>query len=82
MDSIVQCNADQYKCESYATDLNNNNFENSFDATIASISIEGDHINNSCVYSNIDNQRQNFTLQLLFAIANIKPIVSNIDQPT
>ncbi len=71
MDNIVHCNVNQHKCEGYATDLNDANFENDLDVAIASTGIEEDHINSGCVYSDIDNQRQNPTLQLLFTIANI-----------
>ncbi len=71
MDNIVHCNADQHKREGYATDLNDGNFESDLDAAIVGTGIEGDHINNGCVYSDIDNQRQNRTLQLLSAVANI-----------
>lgn len=38
--------------------------------------IESNHINNSCVYSNIDNEQQNPILWLLFIIANIKASAS------
>lgn len=62
MDSIVHYNADQHKRETYATDLNDGHFENDLDVAIAITGIEKDHINSSCVYSNIDDQRQNFTL--------------------
>ena len=79
MNSIVHCNANQYKCEDYATDLNDSNFENGLDAVIAGTGIERDHINIGCVYSDIDNQHQNLTLQLLSAIANIKPTISTTD---
>ncbi len=81
MDNIVHCNTDQHKREGYATDLNDGNFKNDLDATIAGTSIEGDHINNGCIYSNIDNQWQNPTLRLLSAGANIQAIVSITDQP-
>lgn len=54
MDSIVYCNANQYKQEGYATDLNNDNIENNLDTAIASTSIKGDHIHSGCVYSDID----------------------------
>ncbi len=49
VDNIVYCNADQHKCESYATDLNDGNFEYNLNATIAGTGIEGDHINSSDV---------------------------------
>ncbi len=55
MDNIVYCNTDQYEREGYATDLNNDNFENDLDDAIAGTGIEGDHINNGYVYSDIDN---------------------------
>ncbi len=82
MDNIVYCNADQYKRENYATDLNDNNFENDLDVAIAGTGIEGDHINSSCVYSDIDGQWQNPTLLLLSSVANIQATVSTTDQPT
>lgn len=79
MDSIIYRNSDQYKREDYATDLNDSNFENDFNTAIACTGIEGNHINSGCIYNDIDNQQQNSILQLLFAVANIKPIVSSAD---
>ena len=82
MDSIVYCNSDQHKHESYATNLCNSNFENNFDTAIASIGIERDHINSGCIYSNIDNERQNSTLRLLSMVGNIKVTASTSNPPT
>lgn len=82
MDSIIHCNVDQYKRESYTTDLNDSNFENDLNTAIASTIIEKNYINSGCVYSDIDNQQQNPILQLLFAVTNIKSTVSTTDQPT
>ncbi len=82
MDNIVHCNADQHEREGYATDLNNGNSKNDLDVAIAGTGIEGDHINSGCVYSDIDDQRQNPTLRLLSAVANIQATVSTTDQPT
>ncbi len=82
MDNIVHCNANQHKREGYVTDLNDDNFENDLDTAIAGTDIEGDHINSGCVYSDIDDQRQNSTLRLLSAVANIQATVSTRDQPT
>lgn len=66
----------------YAADFSDGNYENDFDIAIADISIERDHIHNGCVYSNINNRRQNPTLQLLSAIGNIKAIASAPDTST
>ncbi len=82
MDNIVHCNTDQHEREGYVTDLKDSNFENDCDAIIAGTSIEGDHINSGCVYSDIDNQRQNLTLRLLSAVANIQATVFTTDQLT
>ena len=79
MDSTVHCNANLYKFEGYATNLNDGNLENDLNATIASIGIEGEYINTGCIYRNIDNQHQNSTLRLLFIIVNIKLTVSTTD---
>lgn len=79
MDNIVHYNVNQHKCEDYTTDLNDNNYENDFDAAIAGTGMERDHINNGCVYSDIDNQWKNFILRLLFTVANIKLTISNTD---
>lgn len=62
MDSIVYCDSDQHKRKNYATDLNDDNFGNDFNTAIASTSIKRNYINSGCVYSNIDNKRQNSTL--------------------
>ena len=55
MNSIVYCYADQHEREIYATGLNDGNFENNLNTTIAGTGIERDHINTSCIYSDIDN---------------------------
>lgn len=78
---MIYCNFDQHKREGYATDFCNSNFENNFNAVIAGISIEKDYINSSCIYNNIDNRRQNSTLQFLSTIGNIKATTSNSDPP-
>ncbi len=56
MDSIIYYNTDQYKYESYVTDLNNGNFENNPNDTLVGAGIERNHINNGYIYSDIDNQ--------------------------
>lgn len=63
------------------TDPNNSNFKNNFNTVIAATGIEENHINSGCIYNNINNQRQNFTLQLFSVVANIKPTISSTDQP-
>lgn len=75
MDSIVYYNANQSKCESYGTDLNDGNFRNDLDAIIVGTGIERDYINSGYVYNDINNQRQNSTLWLLSAVVNIKSTV-------
>lgn len=52
---------------------------NNLDATIAGTGKEKDHINSPFIYNNIDDEPQNPTLQLSFADANIRPIVSTSD---
>lgn len=44
------------------TDLNDGNFKNNLHTTIADTDIKGDHINNSYIYSDINNQWQNSIL--------------------
>ncbi len=82
MDNIIHYNANQHERKGYATDLNDGNFGKDLNAAIAGTSIEGDHINSGCDYSDIDNQRQNPTLRLLSAVANIQATVSTTDHPT
>ncbi len=82
IDNIVYCNGNKHKRKGYATDLNDGNFKNDLDTAIASTDIEGDYINSGCVYSDIDDQRQNPTLRLLFAVANIQATVSTTNQLT
>ncbi len=81
MDSIIHYNADQHECKVYATELNYSNFENDLDVAMIGTGIEGDYINSGCIYSDIDDQRQNSTLQLLFIVVNIKPRVFTTNQP-
>lgn len=56
--------------------LHDNNFENDFDATIADIKIKADQLYSKYVYSDIDNRKQNPILKLLFAIDNIKSVIT------
>ncbi len=72
MDIMVHCDSNQYKRQGYTTDLCNRNYENNFDAFIASVGIKEDHINSSCIYSNIDDRRQNPIFWFLSTIGNIK----------
>lgn len=80
IDSIVYCNVNQHKHEGYIIDLNNGNFENDFNATIVVTDIKKDYINNGYVYNDINDQLQKSTISLLSVVANIKPIVSIINQ--
>lgn len=41
---MIYFNANEYKCKSYTTDLNNGNIENNLNTTIVSISIKKDYI--------------------------------------
>lgn len=82
MDCIIYCNIDQHKHEGYATDLNNGNFENDFNVAIAGTDIEKNYINSGYIYSNINDQQQNPTLQLLSTVTNIKSTVSITNQLT
>lgn len=54
--NIVGYNSNQYKYEDYTIDLNDSNFENNLNSTIRASSIDGNYINSSYVYSDIDNQ--------------------------
>lgn len=71
-ENMIYCNFNYYKRVSYVVDLCDSNNENNLDVAIADTGIEEDNINSGCVYSNINNLWQNLTLQLLFAIGNIK----------
>lgn len=52
--------------------LRNNNFANNLNITIADTKIEVNKFYSRCVYSDINNKKQNPILKLLFAIVNIK----------
>lgn len=69
------------KREGYATLLCDNNFKNNL---IANTKIEKDQLHSGCMYSDINNRKQDLTLKLLFAINNIKSktmVVSDITVP-
>ncbi len=57
MNNIIHYNANQAEREGYTTNLNDRNFENDLDATIAGTGLKSDHINSGCVYNDIDDQR-------------------------
>lgn len=71
-DHLVLCDPDSQEREGYAASLRDDNFENNLDAAIAETEIEADQLHSGCVYSDIDDGRQNPTLKLLSAIDNIK----------
>lgn len=57
IENMIYCSFDQHKYKNYVINFYNNNFENNLNAAIANISIEGDHINKSFIYNNIDNKK-------------------------
>lgn len=81
-DNIVYCDLDYYKRVGYVVNLYDCNYKNDLDATIADTSIEENHINSICVWSNIDDERQNLTLELLPAISNIKTTILALNTTT
>ena len=70
LDQVVHCEPDNSERDSYAVPSNGENFENDLDHAITEAGIEGDAIQTGCVYSDIDDNRQNPTLKLLSAIDN------------
>lgn len=80
-DHLVLCDPDSQEREGYAASLRDDNFENDLDVAIAETKIEADQLHSGCVYSDIDDGRQNPILKLLSAIDNIKsgttPIQNN-----
>ena len=56
----------------FTANICKDNHENYLHATIADTKIERDHTYNSYIYNDINDRRQNPTLQLLSAIGNIK----------
>ena len=66
------CNFNSRKQEDYVALLYNNNFKNDFDTAIANTKIQADQLYSRCIYSNINNRKQNLILKLLSAIDNIK----------
>lgn len=79
---MVYCSSDRCKQESDVTDLCDTNFKNNLYIAIASVGIEGDSMNFSYIYNDIDNKKQNPTLKLLFAISNIKVQAAISNLPT
>lgn len=59
----------------YTVNFCDGNYTNDLNIAIVDKSITKNNINGSYVYSNIDNTLQNLTLQLLFAIKNIKTLI-------
>ena len=80
--NIVHYDLNHYKRVSYAIYFSDGNYESDLDATITDTSIEEDNINSSCIYSNIDNVRQNLTFWLLSTIGNIKAPALALDTMT
>ena len=66
------CDSDSQEREGYAALLHDDNLENDLDTAIAETEIEADQLHSGCVYSDINDGRQNPTLKLLSAIDNIK----------
>lgn len=53
---------DSQEQKSYIASLYDNNFKNNLNTTIADIKIEVDQLYNKCMYSNINNGKQDPTL--------------------
>lgn len=62
IESMVHFDFNHHKCENYATELNNSNFENNFNAAIVNTGFKKDYINSGCEYSDINNRQQNSIL--------------------
>ena len=62
INNIVNCNFNYYKHWGYTDNICEDNYENDFHAAKMDIEIKGHHIQSGCVYSNIDDGRQNLTL--------------------
>lgn len=60
--NIVNCNSDHYEHLGYAVNICEDNYKNDLHAAIVDIGIGEDHIYSGCVYSDIDNGKQNLTL--------------------
>lgn len=61
-DNKVYCNSDYYKSVDYVIDIDDINYKNDLDTTIANISIKKDHIYSGCIYNIFNNRQQNSTL--------------------
>lgn len=72
--NVANYNPKHYKRLGYVANLCEDNYKNDFYTAITDTKIEGDHIHSSCVYGDIDDEKQNLTLRLLSAIGNIKVI--------
>lgn len=62
--SIVNCDSDHHKCLGYIANIGEDNLENDLHVAIADTGIEKNHIHSGCIYSDIDNGRQNPILWL------------------
>ena len=69
---IFNCNLNYYKYLDYKANISKNNYKNSFYVIIINTSIKKDYIYDNCIFNNINNEKQNQTLSLLFTICNIK----------
>lgn len=69
---MVICDPNNYKQKGYITNLNNGNVENDLNTAIVYTKMGNDQIYNKCIYSNVNNIKQNISLKLLSAITNVK----------
>lgn len=68
---VVLMNQDSKKCKRFVTDLNTRNDKNDLYYVFRTAGIENIDLFNSCIYTDINETRQNLSLKLIFAINNL-----------
>ncbi len=76
---IVSMNQDSKEHEGYAADLNISNNENDLYHALRTARIENTGLSSGCIYTNINEARQNPYLKLISAINNLQTTLSTIE---
>lgn len=68
---VVLMNQDSKKRKRFVTDLNTRNDKNDLYYVFKTAEIENIDLSSSCIYTDINETRQNLSLKLIFAINNL-----------
>ncbi len=76
---IVSMNQDSEESEGYAANLNTSNDENDLHYLLGTARIKNTGLSSGCIYTDVNEVRQNLYLKLISAIHNLQTTLSTIE---